>query len=320
MVLVFSGAANSSPEVRREVQLAAQNRIGILPIRLVDLQPADGLAYLLAGIHWIDGFGDRGQRVLEELRNSVAKGEAVPPNRLRPVWMEPLELLGFSVLTLLSAWLLLGQHLGRPWVQERSHGVWLALVALALGLGLFLFARKQSQLNHRKLTIRSLAAYGMTIALLLANWEFRSTVLFNLTLDKYKVQNLIGVLPDPKGSESAQQPLSEEMLASIQGPIIVWRQDEVYAAQALFPPLDWLEAPLFDRYQIRKKKRSLLEIIHAAPSLRLQIELRSEEAASAVSKTRWILHALFLAIIGAASLGHGYFLSLLYRGRDATMR
>jgi TIR domain/Sulfatase-modifying factor enzyme 1 len=54
MVLIFSADSNSSPQILRELQLAADARLHIIPFRIEDLAPNEDLAYYLAGSHWFD--------------------------------------------------------------------------------------------------------------------------------------------------------------------------------------------------------------------------------------------------------------------------
>jgi hypothetical protein len=56
MVLVFSGAANSSPQVRREVERAVHRGLTVLPFRLEDVLPSSSLEYFLSSQHWLDAF------------------------------------------------------------------------------------------------------------------------------------------------------------------------------------------------------------------------------------------------------------------------
>jgi hypothetical protein len=56
MVLIFSSSANSSPQVRREVMLAAHRGVRIVPFRVEDIAPAASLEYFLGGQQWLDAF------------------------------------------------------------------------------------------------------------------------------------------------------------------------------------------------------------------------------------------------------------------------
>ena len=56
MVLIFSASANSSPQVRREVMLAAHRGVRVVPFRIEDITPAASLEYFLGGQQWLDAF------------------------------------------------------------------------------------------------------------------------------------------------------------------------------------------------------------------------------------------------------------------------
>ena len=58
MVLVFSAESNNSNEVKKELALAGQNRLIVIPVRVEDVAPGDAFAYELATHQWIDLFED----------------------------------------------------------------------------------------------------------------------------------------------------------------------------------------------------------------------------------------------------------------------
>jgi TIR domain len=56
MVLLFSGASNSSPQVRREVERAVHRQVPILTVRIEDAVPTKSMEYFLSAQHWLDAF------------------------------------------------------------------------------------------------------------------------------------------------------------------------------------------------------------------------------------------------------------------------
>jgi hypothetical protein len=56
MVLVFSGASNSSPQVRREVERAVHRQVPILTVRIEEALPTKSMEYFLSAQHWLDAF------------------------------------------------------------------------------------------------------------------------------------------------------------------------------------------------------------------------------------------------------------------------
>jgi hypothetical protein len=78
MVLVFTGHANNSNEIKKEIALASQNGVVVIPLRLEDVLPSDAFLYELSTRQWIDAFEDWDRaigRLADQIR--VIAGEAV---------------------------------------------------------------------------------------------------------------------------------------------------------------------------------------------------------------------------------------------------
>ena len=58
MVLVFTANANNSNEIKKELALASQNNLVVIPVRVEDVIPSGAFAYELATRQWIDMFDD----------------------------------------------------------------------------------------------------------------------------------------------------------------------------------------------------------------------------------------------------------------------
>jgi len=58
MVLVFSENANNSDDIKREIVLAGDAKITVIPVRVEDVVPTGAFAYQLATRQWIDLFKD----------------------------------------------------------------------------------------------------------------------------------------------------------------------------------------------------------------------------------------------------------------------
>jgi hypothetical protein len=56
VVVVFSDAANRSPQVAREMELAVSNRKPLVPIRVADAMPTDDMQYFLGVSHWFNAY------------------------------------------------------------------------------------------------------------------------------------------------------------------------------------------------------------------------------------------------------------------------
>ena len=58
MVLVFTANANNSNEIKKELALASQHNLIVIPVRIEDVTPSEAFAYEFATRQWIDLFGD----------------------------------------------------------------------------------------------------------------------------------------------------------------------------------------------------------------------------------------------------------------------
>lgn len=73
MVLVFSSHANTSSQVKREVNLAIDKEIPIAPFRIENVMPSGSLEYYLDVTHWLDALSPPLEKHIEKLSNDVAR-------------------------------------------------------------------------------------------------------------------------------------------------------------------------------------------------------------------------------------------------------
>jgi hypothetical protein len=59
MILIFTANANASDEIKKELALAAQRRLMVIPIRIANIEPNAALSYELSTRQWIELFKDR---------------------------------------------------------------------------------------------------------------------------------------------------------------------------------------------------------------------------------------------------------------------
>ena len=71
MVLVFSANANNSDEIKKEIALASQRKLTVVPIRIEDATPSKAFRYELITRNWIDAFPDWNQ-AMETLTRRVS--------------------------------------------------------------------------------------------------------------------------------------------------------------------------------------------------------------------------------------------------------
>jgi WD40 repeat protein len=73
MVLIFSGHANASDQVRREVDGAISRQMTILPVRVEDIRPKGAMEFALNNRHWLDAFAPPLEEQFELLAQSVKR-------------------------------------------------------------------------------------------------------------------------------------------------------------------------------------------------------------------------------------------------------
>jgi len=71
MVLVFSSHANSSQQIRRELERAVDRGLIIIPVRIENVVPTKSLAYFIGPIHWLDALTPPLETHLQNLAEAV---------------------------------------------------------------------------------------------------------------------------------------------------------------------------------------------------------------------------------------------------------
>ena len=123
MVMVFSANSNNSDEVKKEIALAGQHKLLVVPVRVEDVVPAEAFQYELATRQWIDLFGNWEQaieRLAMQIR-SVLPASAAPEGT-----EEPLETVKAAIAALAPA----AVPAAAPKPARRS--VWPAVLAAVL--------------------------------------------------------------------------------------------------------------------------------------------------------------------------------------------
>jgi hypothetical protein len=85
-VLIFSGNANESHQVRREVERASSLGLPVIPFRIEDVAPSKTLEYFMSSPHWLDALTPPLQAHLDHLADvldHLLSGTAYAP-RARP--------------------------------------------------------------------------------------------------------------------------------------------------------------------------------------------------------------------------------------------
>jgi hypothetical protein len=81
MVLVFTGSANNSDEIKKEIALASHYHLAVIPVRVEDVLPTGAFLYELSTRQWIDAFDDwdRAMSRLADQIGGMARGPAAAP-------------------------------------------------------------------------------------------------------------------------------------------------------------------------------------------------------------------------------------------------
>lgn len=131
-VLIFSGNANSSPQVGREVERAVSHGLPIVPFRIEDVAPARSLEYFISNQHWLDAFAPPLDRHLDALADVITRLLGEPPRPARAAVASPPPPMPGPAFAAPAA----------PAEKRRSAAWWWAggaVGAAALGLLLFIF-------------------------------------------------------------------------------------------------------------------------------------------------------------------------------------
>jgi hypothetical protein len=108
MVLVFSGNANHSKQIIREVERAANRGIPMIPLRIENVAPERGLEFFISSSHWLDAYTpplDRHLTYLGDVIAHILEGKAVPARLapVRPWWRGPAGLAAGGVVVAVAA-------------------------------------------------------------------------------------------------------------------------------------------------------------------------------------------------------------------------
>jgi len=71
MVLIFSANANTSPQIRREVERVVSRGIPVVPLRIEDIAPTKSMAFFVGSVHWLDALTPPLEQHLRVLAEAV---------------------------------------------------------------------------------------------------------------------------------------------------------------------------------------------------------------------------------------------------------
>lgn len=123
MVLIFSEHANNSDEILKELSLASQYRVPVIPLRLQDIMPNEKYAFELATRQWVDIFNNWEEglsSVATAIGNILGRSETAPPIRKEMMsndkYYEYLKYFCVAIVVTLSTFALL-----KPTTQDVYH-------------------------------------------------------------------------------------------------------------------------------------------------------------------------------------------------------
>jgi hypothetical protein len=71
--LIFSSNSNESSQIEREINIASEKNIPILPFRVDNIEPSEGLIYYIGRRNWLNAFSPPLEKHLEHMLKSVRK-------------------------------------------------------------------------------------------------------------------------------------------------------------------------------------------------------------------------------------------------------
>ena len=72
VLLIFSEAANQSPQVCREIERAVHKGVAVLPLRIENVAPDKEFEYFLGSVHWLDAWDSAVENHLPHVTDTVA--------------------------------------------------------------------------------------------------------------------------------------------------------------------------------------------------------------------------------------------------------
>jgi len=112
LLLIFSASANSSPQVRREVERAVSKGLPVLPFRIENVPLSKSLEYFISTQHWLDAINGDLDSHLDQLCSHVSLLLAGLPGAAPPAALPPAPAPAIAPATLERIAALLAQPLG----------------------------------------------------------------------------------------------------------------------------------------------------------------------------------------------------------------
>ena len=175
-LLIFSGNANTSQQIKREVERAVNKGLPIVPMRIENVLPAKSLEYFLSTPHWLDAFTPPLQHHLDylaQILRAVLDGSKAPDPRpvpSRPTYRDRRVLIGGGVGAVALIGVLFWLFSGPPTFDGKWTASRIALDGNGIGTSMFqyltsAFAKSAMAGNRIAATfeVDDVGAYMLTI-------------------------------------------------------------------------------------------------------------------------------------------------------------
>jgi hypothetical protein len=127
VLVVVSASSNRSSHVGRELAIAGENRLPMVPVRIQDTAPGPEMSYWLAGAQWLDAFPGpieaHATRITNNVRGLLGLEPAPPVSALR-LWLganRPKIAAGVTLAAAIAVWAV------APWPCRHDYRVRVAL-------------------------------------------------------------------------------------------------------------------------------------------------------------------------------------------------
>jgi hypothetical protein len=91
LILIFSGHANESPQVKRELQHGFDSGVVVIPFRVENIMPNKSLDYYLGSVHWLDALSTPLEKHLQTLAAKTKGLLQTPPDGSNQTTAPPSE-------------------------------------------------------------------------------------------------------------------------------------------------------------------------------------------------------------------------------------
>jgi len=148
MVLVFSASSNSSADVGREIILAANRNLVIIPFKIENIEPEPGKQYYLARTHWLEAMNPPTR---QQIKTLVERVKSILPSRQPGIIVDQPPEKPAAVVRSVPRFPA-GERRPFPWIW-----IWLAGVLVLILMAVIFWPKIQGMIAPAKATPTSAA-------------------------------------------------------------------------------------------------------------------------------------------------------------------